>query len=221
MSETGNHSIVRFCFIGLLVFAVPMLALAGCGGNESASTPATTATETTTHATPNAKDLIARSSDFPDGYTVAGDATGPTTLADALDAAASRRHAAAIKAERLAGYVTAENVDTLQGIYCTATVYRSIGGAERAFLLGTEDALAQADKEGWTLERTSIEESLGEETIAFVGSTAEGQLFTVMWRDGQVVSECGGAGILVTEPPVEDTIRVAHAQQERIVDALG
>lgn len=76
MSETGNHSIVRFCFIGLLVFAAPMLALAGCGGNESASTPATTATETTTHATPNAKDLIARSSDFPDGYTVAGDATG-------------------------------------------------------------------------------------------------------------------------------------------------
>ncbi len=117
--------------------------------------------------------------------------------------------------------MTAENVDTLQGIYCTATVYRSIGGAERVFLLGTEDALAQADKEGWTLERTSIEESLGDETVAFVGSTAEGQLFTVMWRDGQVVSECGGAGILVTEPPVEDSIRVAHAQQERIVDALG
>ena len=218
----GSHSIVRFCFMGLLVFATPMLALAGCGGNESASTPATTATETTTHATPNAKDLIARSSDFPDGYTVAGDATGPTTLADALDAASSQRHAAAIKAERLAGYeVTAENVDTLQGIYCAATVYRSIGGAETVFLLGAEDTSAQADKEGWTLKPTSIEESLGDETVAFVGSTAEGQLFTVLWRDGQVVSECGGAGIFVTEPPVDDTIRVAHAQQERIVDALG
>lgn len=216
--------------MGALVFAVLTLALAGCGGGgqESDSTTATgtTATGTTapaarTHAPPNPKYLVARSSDFPDGYTVAVDVTGPTTLADALDAAVSRRHAAAIRAERLAGYeVTAENVDTLQGIYCTATVYRSIGGAEKVFRLATEDAPAQAEKEGWTLERTSIEEALGDETVAFVGSTAEGQLFTVVWRDGQVIGECGGAGIFVTEAPVEDTRQVARAQQERIAEAL-
>jgi hypothetical protein len=211
-------------FSGLLVFTALTLAVAGCGGGaESASTTAgTTATKPPAHATPKAEYLVARSSDFPDGYTIAGDVTGPTTLAGAVDAAASRRHAAAIRAERVAGYeVTAENPDTLQGIYCDATVYRSVGGAERVFRLGAEDAPAQADKEGWTLERTSIEESLGDETVAFVGSTAEGTLFTILWRDGQIISQCGGVGIFVTEPPLDDTIRVARAQQERIAEALA
>ena len=211
--------------MGLLVLATSTLALAGCGGGAaSALTKAagTTTPQTTSYATPDARDLIALSSDFPDGYTVAGDATGPTTLADALDAAVSQRHAAAIRAQRLAGYeVTAEKVSTLQGIYCAATVYRSIGGAQRVFLLGTKDAPAQADREGWALERASTEESLGDETAEFVGSTAEGQLFTVLWRAGRVVSECGGAGMLVADPPVEDTRQVARAQQERIGEALG
>lgn len=196
-----------------------LLALVGCGGGES---PSTRASGTTTHTTPKAKHLIARSSDFPDGFIVASDETGPTTLADALDSASSPRHGAAIRAERVEGYeVLAENVDTLQGIYCTTTVYRSIAGAERVFRLGNEDASAQADREGWTLKRTTLDELLGDEMVAFVGNTAEGQMFTVLWRNGQVISDCGGAGVLVAQPPVEETILVAHAQHKRIAEALG
>lgn len=193
-----------------------LLALAGCGNGENPSTEASGTT------TPKAKHLIARSSDFPDGFIVASAETGPTTLADALDGASSPRHGAAIRAERVEGYeVLAENVDRFQGIYCTATVYRSIAGAERVFRLGNEDASAQADREGWTLKRTTIDESLGDEMVAFVGNTAEGQMFTVLWRNGQVISDCGGAGVLVAQPPVEETVLVAHAQHKRIAEALG
>jgi hypothetical protein len=210
----------------LLVFAALVLALGGCGGgdDEGASPTAeqTTASEPARQAPPSPSEVVARPSDFPGGYTVDHEVTGPTTLAEELEYATSREHAAAIRAQRVAGHeITAQNLDTLQGIYCSATVYRSSEGARKVFRLWTEQAAAQASEEGWTLERTGVDEPLGEETVAFNGETAEGTLFMILWRDHEVIGECGGAGILVNDPPVDETVEVARAQQERIAEALA
>jgi hypothetical protein len=211
---------------GLLVLAALTLALGGCGGagDEGASPTAeqTTATEPARQAPPSPEDLVARPSDFPSGYAVDREVSGPTTLAEELEYATSREHAAAIRGQRVAGHeITAQNVDTLQGIYCSATVYRSSKGAQEVFRLWTEQAPGQASEEGWTLERTDVDEPLGEETVAFNGETAEGTLFTILWRDHEVIGECGGAGIFVNDPPVDETVEVARAQQERIAEALA
>ena len=210
----------------LFVFAVLTLALGGCGsgGDEGASSTAeqTTGAEATRQAPPSPKYLVARPSDFPSGYTVDQEVTGPTTLAEELEYATSRQHAAAIRRHRVAGHeITAQNLDTLQGIYCSATVYRSSGGAREVFRVWTEQAPGQASEEGWSLERTRVDESLGEETVAFTGQTAEGTLFMILWRDHEVIGQCGGVGIFVKEPPVDDAIEVARAQQERIAEALA
>lgn len=206
------------------------LGLAGCGGSDdkgatstaTGTTPVETITETTTvdtsEPTPDPQNLVPELSDLPTGYSIDRQNTGARTLAEALRNTTPEQ-AAVIKRERVDGYEVTYESPNLRVITCSATVYRSSEGAEEIFRMGVERLPEAARKEGETFERASIDESIGEETAAFNGEAQGASVFVVVWRDRNVIGLCGGGGLVATDPT--ETIRVAHAQQGRIAEALG
>jgi hypothetical protein len=161
---------------------------------------------------------VAQLSDLPTGYSVDQDGTGPRTLAEALEDATPEQ-AAVIKRDRVGGYQATFESPNAKVIECTATVYRSIGGAEEAFRLGVERASNEPLPGGVKLEPASIQESLGDETVALTGESQGTSIFTVVWRDRNVLAFCATGGLVATDPA--ETVDIALAQQERIADALG
>lgn len=212
-----------------LVISVLVLGLAGCGGGDeeaaSAPTGETTTTETTTseapgpapELTPEPKDLVLQLSDLPTGYSIDPDETGPRSLSEALEDA-TPEEAALIRKERVGSYEVTFNSPNLRVISCTATVYRTSDAAAQIYRRGLE-RVQEPVKEGEPqLEPASLDDSLGDEAAAFTGESDGVSIFTILWRDRNVLALCATGGLIATDPA--ETVRVARAQQERIAEAL-
>lgn len=214
--------------------ALTATVVAGCGGGGDGSSGAETVTVTettpiesttegmttttdTSEPTPDPKDLVAQLSDLPTGYSIDRDETGPLSLKEALEDR-TPEEAVLIKAERVSGYDISFQSPNLRVIACRVVVYRSSDGADRIFDLGNDQFIEKAREQGGTAEQASIEEKLGDETVAFTFESKSASVFVVAWREDSILALCTSGGLIATDP--SETVRVSQAQQERIAAAL-
>jgi hypothetical protein len=111
------------------------LTLGGCGGGNGV----TETTSTTAHAaepTPDPKDLVARLSDLPRGFTIDRKLTGPQTLEEVLSVQPKDREA--LYRRELSQYDAVFESPDKRGMECSAVVYRSSKRAQEIGHLSKE-----------------------------------------------------------------------------------
>ena len=154
----------------LCLLCVPWLvtlAVAGCGGQR---------VEESAVLTPNPKALVASVLDLPPGYRIDRENSGRWTFADVADSVRPEI-AEVMRRELIAGYDA--SFDGPRWIFCTAEVYRSSEGAAAFFRLARHDTVL-ADRE-------DLEETIGDESIAWWADEPGGGETFYLWREKNLI----------------------------------